>query len=77
MARISWQLFLLGCVFLQTYTQADPLNRIVNGKFAKPKQFPYQVYVGTTDSNLISYMCGGAIISDRLIVTAAHCVENM
>jgi secreted trypsin-like serine protease len=47
--------------------------RIVGGQYAKEQQFPYQVALlrnGIFD-------CGGSIISDVYILTAAHCLQNV
>ena len=55
-----------------------PWQKIVGGYPAIEKQFPYQVslqrghfHVGTR------HFCGGAIISERWIITAAHCLRKM
>ncbi|XP_037958545.1 brachyurin-like [Teleopsis dalmanni] len=53
-----------------------PSGRITNGNLAVPKQFPYQ-------AGLLLYVeggaawCGGTLISDRYIVTAAHCTDSL
>lgn len=46
------------------------VGRIVNGKKTIPNKFPWMAAMYTTHS----FMCGGAIISDRNIITAGHCV---
>ncbi|KAL7287934.1 hypothetical protein TKK_0017993 [Trichogramma kaykai] len=49
--------------------------RIIGGDVAKPGQFKYHVALETEKNRF--YFCGGAIVSDWHIVTAAHCfVEN-
>lgn len=49
--------------------------RIVNGHTAKVGQFPYQAAQRVWSDKTSSYehRCGGSIISNRWIVTAAHC----
>lgn len=50
--------------------------RITNGELAGREQFPYQAglvfYI-----NLSRLWCGGSIISDRWIITAAHCTDEL
>jgi len=50
--------------------------RIVGGFPATMGQFPYQVLIYSS-KNSDKYMCGGAIISERHILTAAHCVSGV
>nr|AYV99588.1 venom polypeptide [Dolopus genitalis] len=54
-------------------------HRIANGQVALPKQFPYQARLQFTkrkNGKFVSSLCGGALISNKTILTAAHCVEN-
>lgn len=49
-------------------------RRIVNGEIATPHQFPYQVALLSTMDQGVG-LCGGAVISTRTVLTAAHCVD--
>ncbi|XP_011863895.1 PREDICTED: polyserase-2-like [Vollenhovia emeryi] len=50
----------------------DP--RIVNGEDAKVGEFPYQVSLQQIDSDF--HFCGGSILNDNYVITAAHCVSG-
>ncbi|XP_044740784.1 chymotrypsin-2-like isoform X2 [Chrysoperla carnea] len=47
----------------------SPEGRIINGTLAKQGQFPFQVYI-----NADNILCGGSIINNNTVLTAAHCV---
>lgn len=49
--------------------------RIVGGETAlRQEDFPYQVSIRLNTSN--DHFCGGSIISNRFILSAAHCAEE-
>merc|ERR1712110_516488 len=52
--------------------------RITNGQPAKKGQWPWQVALGYTNpaDNTIDYLCGGALVTKRHVVTAAHCLRD-
>lgn len=53
------------------------LRRIIGGYYAAEDQFPYQVALFLLDGfGGRQFICGGSIISEQFILTAAHCVDD-
>ncbi|KAI4467778.1 tryptase-related [Holotrichia oblita] len=52
-------------------------DRIINGLNATLGQFPFMALLGYTRNvfqvNLVQFVCGGTIITEEYILTAAHC----
>jgi secreted trypsin-like serine protease len=48
--------------------------RIVGGEEVTPYSRPYQVSIQSTTG---SHFCGGSIIADNLVLTAAHCMDGV
>ncbi|XP_034476153.1 trypsin-1 [Drosophila innubila] len=63
-------LLLLATVASRVYG-AD-VSRIIGGQFASAGQFPHQVSLQLNGR----HHCGGSLISDTMIVTAAHCTKG-
>ena len=61
---------------------AKPIERlethIINGDKAKIAEFPFQVALGyfSKDTKNIKFDCGGSLIADDIVLTAAHCVNK-
>lgn len=51
-------------------------SRVLNGKIAADGAWPWQVALMRVDvqNNLLSQFCGGSMIQDQWVLTAAHCV---
>ena len=47
-------------------------GKIYRGRDAQVGQYPYQVSIQTSGV----HVCGGSIISEKWILTAAHCLES-
>ena len=51
--------------------------KIFRGQDAPDRKYPYQVaLVEVYDGNKVRYFCGGSIISENWILTAAYCLER-
>lgn len=55
-----------------------PSTRVIGGRSIKIQDNPWQVALVATKiaDNFDAHFCGGSFISDRWVVTAAHCVDN-
>nr|AAD00320.1 plasminogen activator sPA [Scolopendra subspinipes] len=55
----------------------DEFNRIVGGEAAEPGEFPWQISLQVVSWYGSYHYCGGSILDESWVVTAAHCVEGM
>lgn len=62
------------CAVSQTY-KIQP--RIFNGLPADQGQFPFFVFLEIDPNNHNKQACGGTLVGDRHVVTAAHCVDKL
>ncbi|KAF5298733.1 hypothetical protein FQR65_LT09602 [Abscondita terminalis] len=53
---------------------APPAERIFGGSIAEEGQFPHQVSL-QHDDHPTKHFCGGSIIGEKWILTAAHCID--
>lgn len=58
--------------YCESQNRTDQL--IVGGREARPKEYPHMVMLGFGERDNIQYLCGGTIIAQRFVLTAAHCL---
>lgn len=61
-------------IILVSAALEDHLN-IINGKVARPGQFPYYAFLSVYNRRT-PWECGATLIGDRWLVTAAHCLSG-
>ena len=54
---------------------ANQPSKIFGGEETLPHEYPWNVYVSMKKEGRW-YMCGGSLISNQHILTAAHCVDE-
>uniref|UniRef100_A0A336LVN6 CSON006106 protein n=1 Tax=Culicoides sonorensis TaxID=179676 RepID=A0A336LVN6_CULSO len=76
-------LFILACLALIAFECfATPINPfVINGQEAEPHSAPYIVSMQLTNRTGITkksrHRCGGSILNENWVITAAHCVVNV
>ncbi|KAI9575744.1 hypothetical protein GQX74_015486 [Glossina fuscipes] len=75
MFRYLLALISLRAVFAGPLTDEHTAGRIVNGKETTIESRPYQVSLQQVGNG--RRFCGGSIISENIVVTAAHCLQGV
>lgn len=64
------------CVILSSTLAIKLKPRIHGGEPAEPGQFPYIVSLRIEVQFIHHHFCGGGLLSDHWIISAAHCFQN-
>ncbi|XP_041565576.1 spaetzle-processing enzyme-like isoform X2 [Drosophila elegans] len=56
--------------------QRKATARILNGKDTEPNAFPWMTLLMYQNSTNLVHLCGGSLINNRYVLTAAHCVDK-
>lgn len=62
----------ISCSPIEPVDSSSFDGRIVGGRNVTIEQYPYQVALRIVST--LSLLCGGSIVTQRKVVTAAHCV---
>ncbi|XP_016388978.1 chymotrypsin-like elastase family member 2A [Sinocyclocheilus rhinocerous] len=55
----------------------EPLSsRVVNGEEARPHSWPWQISLQYQSGSSWYHTCGGSIIAENWVMTAAHCISS-
>lgn len=58
------------------YTEETFFYTAVGGVDASAKEFPYMAALGYGEDSNLQWNCGGSLISENYVVTAAHCIYS-
>lgn len=65
----------INIISAETCIQSTGL--IVGGSETKIGEFPHMCAIGTRRSGEMDFFCGGSLISEKFVLTAAHCRPNL
>ncbi|XP_037826294.1 LOW QUALITY PROTEIN: serine protease snake-like [Lucilia sericata] len=61
------------CKSVQRYRKSCEKTLIVSGQKAEAQEFPFMALLFYKHEDTVNYLCGGTLISNKYVLTAAHC----
>ncbi|EDL81021.1 rCG31213, isoform CRA_c [Rattus norvegicus] len=65
----------LSCGY-PTYEVQHDVSRVVGGQEASPNSWPWQVSLQYLSSGKWHHTCGGSLVANNWVLTAAHCIRG-
>ncbi|CAI6344139.1 unnamed protein product [Macrosiphum euphorbiae] len=59
------------------WSRSDGNSRIVGGTDSIPGEFPWQISLQIVTGKTARHVCGGSVINENWVLTAAHCVVGL
>jgi secreted trypsin-like serine protease len=62
---------------VKKYDMCTPVRGLIfGGEKTKTGEFPHMAALGRNTSIGVEFKCGGSLISDRFVLTVAHCGKS-
>lgn len=65
-----------NCGISHSNYRSSAENKIVGGKISQIGEYPWNVMLHIKNAKNKTVLCGGSLINENFILTAAHCVSN-